>query len=262
MKKISEMVMPTKVNKTVNIQDFFYSMSARSLSHCTIPTVYEGDGICGIAFDENARNLPKSAMNNGLIIDLAAAEILTERGIDVGLCDIGDAVTSSEEHFLDNNNYTATYGAHHNLITVSDNAEVLSEIKTDKGNTVMSYRYENAYSQRFLVLNINTRLWEDRVLKTYERSRQYKENIKWLSGKELPAYCYGHPSMYIQAKKSSKAMAVGLWNMHADIAIEPVVELSEIYSEIEFINCNGRLDGNKVYLNDILPFAFAGFEVK
>ena len=57
-------------------------------------------------------------------------------------------------------------------------------------------------------------------------------------------------------------MAVGLWNMHADIALEPVIELSKTYSEIEFINCNGRLDGNKVYLNDILPFAFAGFEVK
>ena len=262
MKKVSDMVMPTGVNKTVNIQDLFFSKSARTLAHCTVPTVYEGEGICGIVFDENARKLPISAMDNGLIIDLAAAEILTERGIDVGLCDIGDAVTSSEEHFLDNNNYTATYGAVHNLIKVSEKVEILIEIETDKGKTVMSYRYENADSQRFLVLNVNTRNAEDRILKTYERSRQYKDSIKWLSGKELPAYCYGHPSMYIQAKKSSKAMAVGLWNMHADIAIEPVIELSKTYSEIEFINCNGRLDSNKVYLNDILPFAFAGFEVK
>ena len=262
MKKISEMVMPTKVNKTVDIHDLFFSKAARTLAHCTLPTVYEGEGICGIAFDENARNLSQSAMNNGLIIDLAAAEILTEQGIDVGLCDIGDNVTSSEEHFLDNNNYVATYGALHNLIRVSDNAVILSKIETDKGTTVMSYLYENAVSQRFLVLNVNTRNAEDRILKTYERSRQYKESIKWLSGKELPAYCYGHPSMYIQAKKSGEAMAVGLWNMHADIAVEPIVELSETYSEIEFINCNGRLDGNKVYLEDIPAYGFGFFEVK
>ena len=34
------------------------------------------------------------------------------------------------------------------------------------------------------------------------------------------------------------------------------------YSEIECINCTGKIDGNKVTLTDIPPFAFAGFEVK
>ncbi|MBR5528515.1 MAG: hypothetical protein IKV97_05865 [Clostridia bacterium] len=88
-KKVSDMVMPTKVNSTVNIQDMFFSKAARTLSSCSIPTVYEGCGICGIVFDENARNLPLEALENGLILDIAAAEILTERGIDVGLESIG-----------------------------------------------------------------------------------------------------------------------------------------------------------------------------
>ena len=57
-------------------------------------------------------------------------------------------------------------------------------------------------------------------------------------------------------------MAVGLWNFFADPAIDPVVELDSEYSGIEFLNTNGKLDGNKVYLNDIPPFGFAGFEVK
>ena len=57
-------------------------------------------------------------------------------------------------------------------------------------------------------------------------------------------------------------MAVGLWNFFADPAIDPVVELDGEYGGIEFLNTNGKLDGNKVYLNDIPPFGFVGFEVK
>ena len=34
------------------------------------------------------------------------------------------------------------------------------------------------------------------------------------------------------------------------------------YSGIEFLNTNGKLDKNKVYLSDIPPFGFVGFEVK
>ncbi len=53
-----------------------------------------------------------------------------------------------------------------------------------------------------------------------------------------------------------------LWNFFADTAIEPVIELGKEYSKIEFINCDGRLEGDKVYLSDIQPFGFVAFEVK
>ena len=43
--------------------------------------------------------------------------------------------------------------------------------------------------------------------------------------------------------------------------MSPVVELGEEYNDIKFINCNGRLEGDKVYMDDIAPFSFAGFEV-
>ena len=79
---------------------------------------------------------------------------------------------------------------------------------------------------------------------------------------KLPAYVYGNPSLYIQCKKNNDAMAVGLWNFFADTAIEPKVELDKEYKEITFINCNGRLEGDKVVLTDIEPFGFVGFEVK
>jgi len=129
----------------------------------------------------------------------------------------------------------------------------------------MTYRYENADGNRFLVLNFSTRLANKDnypLLRHYERGRQYTENVEWLSGKKLPAYCYGHPSLYMLCKENENSLSVGLWNFFADIAIEPVVQLGDNYSQIEFINCGGRLEDDKVYLEDIAAFDFAGFEVK
>lgn len=261
--KLSDMVMPTAVNKSVNIENLFFSKAARTLAFNTIPTVYEGDGVCGIVFDENARNMPLDALENGLIIDIAAAEILTERGIDVGVESIGAAVPCGTcEHFIDDGNHIitdriTTYG-----IELKPGAEVLSDTETPAGIVPISFRYENANGNRFLVLNLNTRTDNNNVLKHYARSKQYAENVQWLSGKKLPAYVYGNPALYIICKKNENSMAVGLWNFFADTAIEPALELDGEYCGIEFLNTSGKLDKNKVYLGDIPPFGFVAFELK
>jgi len=262
MNKVADMVNPTKINDSVKIQDLFFSKAARTLAYNTIPTVYEGDGVCGIVFDENARNMPMNALKNGLIIDIAAAEILTERGIDVGIESIGEIVRDGvTEHFLKNNNHILSNGSAIYNIKLKENTEILSDIETATGVLPVSYKYENADGNRFLVLNINTRNGNSNLLFHYERSRQYAETIPWLSGNKLPAYSYGNPQMYIQCKTDGDKMAVGLWNFYADTAIEPVVELDDTYNSINFINCNGKLENNKVYLKDIAPFTLAGFEV-
>jgi len=269
MNKLADMKLPTAVNSDVNIEELFFSKAARSLAFNTVPTVYDGDGLTGIVFDENARNLPLSAMKKGLILDIAAAEILTERGVDVGLKSIGKAFVGGDEHFLHNGNHILFYGGKAYDISVNENAEILSDTEYGGKTVPVSYRYENADGNRFLVLNINTRSTQnikdpkDNILKHYERSRQYAENVKWLGGEALPAYVYGHPALYMQCKKGKDgSLAVGLWNFHADIAFAPTVELSKTYSKAEFINCNGELCGNKLTLTDIPAFGFVGFEVK
>lgn len=262
MKKIGDMVMPTKVNDAINIQNMFFSKAARTLAYNTIPTVYEGVGVCGAVFDENARNLPLEALDKGLIIDIAAAEILAERGVDVGLEAIGEAVDCESERYLNNSCHVASLGAKIYNIKVSESAEVLSDSETAHGSVPVSYRYENAHGQRFLVINVNTRSDADNILKHYARSRQYADEIQWLGGEKLPAYSYGNPALYIQCKEENGAMAVGLWNLFADIAMDPVVELAREYSKIKFTNCNGRLEGDKVYLENIAPFGIAAFEVE
>lgn len=269
MNKLSDMVMPTAVNSSVNIESLFFSKAARTLAYNTIPTVYEGKGVCGIVFDENARNMPLEALENGLIIDIAAAEILNARGIDVGI-ESFDAVLDSGtplddggcEHFINNNNHILTDGIPIYDIKLKPSAEILSDTVTSAGVIPMSYRYENADGNRFLVLNVNTRSDNDNVLKHYARSRQYAENIPWLSGKKLPAYVYGNPALYIIAKKNERGMAIGLWNMFADEVLHPVIELDRDYNTAEFIKCSGTLNGDKIELSEISPYGFAFINLK
>ena len=94
------------------------------------------------------------------------------------------------------------------------------------------------------------------------RQNQLIREYEWLAEEKLPAVGRKHPDLYILAKKSENSMAVGLWNIFPDRIFEPVVELDKKYSRIEFINCKGSLNSDKVIIDgDIQPFTFCGFEV-
>ena len=274
MKKIAEMEMETAVNKGADIEYMFQSKAARTLAHNSIPTTYEGEGVCGIVFDENARALDLSALKNGLILDIAAAEILMSRGVDVGITAIGESCTGSIERNIKTGNKICHY---FDPITVFNNEyskdiNILSVIDTDKGSIPLSYLYENKDGNKFLVFNSNsrsngegrrknTRFGSESVFRNYERSRQIAEFTELASGKKLPAYVYGCPEMYLQCKEGDGKLAVGLWNFFADEAFDFTVQLAEEYSSIKLLNCEGTLDGNKVTIKSIPPFGFGFFEV-
>lgn len=275
MRKIADMEMETAVNKGADIEYMFQSKAARTLAHNSIPTTYEGDGVCGIVFDENARTLPLSALQNGLILDVAAAEILMARGVDVGIKKIGLECSGEKERILGSDN-----NIHHYFVPITTfdneynkNVKILSVLETEKGDIPLSYLYENADGNKFLVFNANSRLngegkrkntrfGPESVFRNYERSRQIADFTEWCSGKKLPAYVYGCPEMYVQCKEKDGKLAVGLWNFFADEAFDFTVELSESYSNIRFLNCEGELLGDKVTVKSIPAFGFGFFEVE
>ena len=246
----------------VNIEHMVFPQAARILSYNTIPIKFEGEGQCGAVFGEDARQLPLDQIGKGMILDLAAAKILSQRGVDVGVSEFGGMTKCGRlERYITPENYCLTRDMPIGKIVLKEGAEVLSDTETPDGVYPVSFRYENAQGQRFLILNAVPNVSNNNPLKQYARSRQIEENVSWISGKKLPAYCYGNPAMYTIAKEGDGQLAVGLWNLHADIAIDPVVELAESYTSIEFIGCSGKLEGDKVLLSDIPAFGFAGFNV-
>lgn len=269
IEKFKDMALSVKSNGNYDIFNLFFSPAAKLLSDNSIPTVYEGSGVCGIAFAENVSMVSPEEMKNGLIIDLRAAEILSSQGIDTGLIAKGKKVKIAREDFCKTGERYRHEGNAYE-VSVKDDAEVLSYFVQldDKGEVVRktpgSYYYKNSNGQQFLVFSYAPYEVFSSTENEY-RGYVYTELINEAVtrfGRKLPAYTYGNPDLYMIAKKDNNSMSVGLWNIFPDEILHPTIHLDGEYSEISFINCSGQLDGNKVFLSELPPFGFAGFEVR
>lgn len=239
----------------------FFSPAAKMLATQTIPSIYKGLGTVGVAFGENVKYLDDGALNNGLILDVSAAQILEKSGVDVGLEDVGEVYKTAKEYFTEKGRYVNTAGCPATEITVKNGARVQSFFTDGQKKTVGSYAYENADGQKFLVFAFDAYNIREHVIKQYARGEQI---VNWIisTGKNLPAYMYGNPDCYMLCKENEDGKAVWIGNFFADECMNTTVVLDREYKEIEFINCNGRLNGNKVELDYIAPFASVGFEVQ
>ena len=193
----------------------FASSAAKLIADASIPTIYEGEGICGAAFGENVKQVPKEAFVRGLIVDRCGAELLEGMGVQVGLKEKG-------------------------------------------GKVPETFFHENADGGRFFVLNFDTRGAKGRG---YDISRTLADAVQRLSGGKLPAYVNGNPDLYVMVKRGGGETVVGLWNIFADSVLGGVVEIDAPAGDVEFFNCTGRKDGDRIVIDEILPFSFAGVRI-
>lgn len=244
--------------------NLFFDYAIKMLSDNSIPTIFEGNDGVGIAFGENARHLPEDALNNGLILDIRAAKILMEKGIDVGIASIGEKTLNNLLYFPEFDDVVVTeYGEDSAYdIKVKDSAEVIVYSENDGKRFVDAYHYENANGQRFLVYAFDGSFTSAARHRNYYTQLQLCSSIEWLSKKKMAVKCLGNPDLYIIAKENEKGLGIGLWNIFADEILKPVIELGSEYSSAEFVNCSGELNGNKITLSEISPFGFAFIHLK
>lgn len=261
--KVSDMQMPNALGKPGDMENAFYPSAARVLATNSIPTVYEGAGITGIAFGENAYALTDECLERGLIIDLLAAKILSDRGFDVGIDTFGEAVRINFQYINEDDNYIIANGRSVFDIKVNPNAEIISYAaqKLEQASIPFCYKYQNAKGQKFLVFNCIGKD-NEMLLKNHANGKIIADNTTWLSGDKLPAFCYGNPNLYIQCKEDEKTLVIGIWNFFEDEVIEPVIQLGQKYQSAEFLNGSGTLCSDTVKLADIPPFAFRGVVLK
>ena len=269
MTKFENINMPEYYPESSSHTGFFFSPAAELLSAQTIPTVYDGLGTVGIAFGDNAKYLDAGALENGLILDIRAAQILQATGIDVGLLNVGEEYAPDQEYFPDKKRYVGTYGFTATDITVRESAKIHSVLKGGERESIGSYSYENAAGQKFLVFafDMYRALYEikggaiyEHAMKQYARGEQIEAFITSL-GKKLPASMKGNPGCYMLCKEGKTGKSVWIGNFFADECMNTTVILDKEYSNIEFINCSGRLVGNRVELDRIGPFSYLGFSV-
>lgn len=240
----------------------------------SMPTSFDTDCV-NVLFGENARRISREELKNGSVIDIVAAKILTERGIDVGITEINGeqgapgvrgGFEAVFEYDADKKNSTAMRG---NVriydIRHKNGARAVSYFKIGEAFQVGVYEYENADGERFLVYPFDAeqartqRNW----FNSYWRKQQLIDSLEFLGRKPFEVYDTGkNPMLYILAKKNESSIAVGLWNIFEDKIPETRIHVEGEYESIRFVNCQGHREGSDVVIDStIYPFEFAGFEL-
>ena len=112
-----------------------------------------------------------------------------------------------------------------------------------------------------MVFNGNAKTCE-MLLKHHANAGIIAEQVEWLSGKKLPAFCYGNPNLYVQAKEDDEQTVIGIWNFFEDEVLDPVIQFGQTYQSAEFLCGSGELCGDRACLTDIPPYAFRGIVLK
>ena len=267
MHKIEKYEFPKKYESGIShfAENTIYSTAAKLLSENAVPSAYEDSGYPVIVFGENARYITENELENGAVIDAAAAEILQSKGIDTGVLKCEKAECISELFCEENDEITCLDGIATIKAECNKGVIVKSEFMPQK--TPASYLYENEKGIRFYVLMIDSSRSNREnynYFNSYHRQKHLAEAIKWLCEKPLPAFCGKNPFLYILASKNNenKAMSVALFNINIDEIIKPEIILDKEYSDIRFIGCDGKLEGSKVILSGYIePYGIAAFEV-
>lgn len=237
------------------------------LTSSSIPTVYRGEGICRAVFDESARHFSKEELGDGVIIDSAAALILTERGIDVGIDKFLGTQDLNDFTLTDAESGVGSLVLHTGVVWVTrcelkEGASVLTYVSGGGERLPFAYNYENAEGVRFTVFLYNSKptSCNTRMITSYAVSAALRRAIPYLSRKPL-AYSTGHaPALYTECSRDENSISVLMCNCFADSVLSPTVELDREYGKVEFVGAQGRIEGNKViFETDVPAYGFVAF---
>ncbi|MEE1047970.1 MAG: hypothetical protein U0M60_11160 [Clostridia bacterium] len=266
MRIIENQDLPKKFIGEEPIRNYWmYNQASVIPTAAAIPTTYSGDGICGMAFGEQAKYLPDTAFNKGLIIDIKAAEILQANGIDVGLKSRKSLGYFPVERFEKYGTdifiqcYTNSYN-----IEISDKAEVISTYYYEGIETPSAYLYENEKGQRFMVYAFDMEEVHNRsgLILSYCRGRQLNDAIEWLSGEKMPVVCNGQPKLYCICKEDESEISAGYLNFHADEINNAEIKFANKAKSVRFINCEGEATEEGAVIKHIKSFGFAGIVIE
>ena len=229
------------------------------LASCSIPTVYEGEGICTAAFGESARMLTKKQLASGLITDATGAIYLQRAGIDVGLSGEGeffDGALTVINTIDPEERAVSTKGAGRFLdAALAPSATPVLYATISGERKLLAYTYENADGERFLVYTFEAMSFykDSGLFRGYAQQQLLLKMIPWLSGKSLPIVSRKNPELYTICERGEDgSLAVGLFNCFADSVLYPTFELDREYKSVECAGCEAELNGKTLTLRSEL----------
>ena len=274
MHKLADATLPKKFDTVKSqkqiMKKYAFSEAQMMLSVNSIPTVYDGQGLCGIAFGENAKYLTDDAFEKGLILDVTAAEILQSRGIDVGLKSSKPLGMAALEDFFVGTPVSVYWATDLLDVEIADGARVISEFVDTyylggekRRRTPSAYLYENKQGQRFLVYAFRSENQPETsgMYWNYRRGEQIASVIEWLGGKPLPVTCYGEPYGYCRCNEDENSVAVAYFNCSPDGIEKLDFKFARDVKNVKIIGGKGTVtDARTVCVEDIRGFGYVAIE--
>ncbi len=237
-------------------------------NHCiasrnAIPTVY-GKASCEIIFGENAKYIPLSELPLGAILDARAAEILTERGVDVGLSSSVEYVQASPFEFWNGIRIHLWKANRFGKARLSPRAEILSTVGDDA--IPCAYRYENKDGFRFLVFcfDAGSLDFSSNLFCHYARRQQLNESLDWL-GADVPFRLEGnYPNLYAMCKRGDDgSLLIALFNFTENPLRNLRLSLLDGLENQSILpkNCTFKRMDRQIVIDSLPPFEFCAIEI-
>ena len=241
----------------------FFSAASAMLTQLCIPVRYTGEAQVGAAFGQDALNIPQ--LPKKLILDLPAAKLLMEKGLDLGIESISPCGgSSSEEYFmaggkkviaLHNSGLGLFPGMHSGYydVKLSEKATVLSEFSCRGGNKPSSCLYRSGNTEFFILLFDAAALGQSSSEEcSYYRQQQLVDFI----GNAYPAI-QSEAGIYCLCKESAdgKKMAALIENLSYDSVFDFDIQLDGSWDNASLYGIDGTLspDKKRIHVDGELP---------
>lgn len=256
MKKAEDSDFSERGSHPAVVENQFFPKAPRMLTALSFPTIYRGTGCAGIAFGENARHLPEDAFEKPLILDIPAARILAEQGIDTGLDRFIGNSGASRTHFAEMEEYVQVQSSNGGFCRVTLKAGAVVRGTYDAGEDFpFLASYENADGRRFILLGFDAEIVSEDAWRNYALAAMLHRMLAEM-GAAVPVQCLGNPDLYILAKEDEKQCAIGFFNIFAD-DIEPAeAKIPGKWSNARFYGCTGHKTEEGIVIDYIPAYGY------
>ncbi len=276
LKKLQSAVLPEEYIGDEKIENIFFTYASKAANANAVPVKYNNPiNSCFMAFGENIRFITEEEMKCGAIIDLWAAKILTERGIDVGIENIGEELSGRPVIFNDGEitNIVGIEPPKYNRLKLNKNCKVLANafkngssyhsFKAEDESPVI-YTYENKNGAKFLVLAVMGYYFNNSLFfRNYKTAKIIKDQIKQFNKKPLTATVNNCPDVYVIAKENKESIAVGIFNFSDDTYRDTEVIIGEPFNKIKSSFEPGiNMHNGNITVENLPPYSNVFFELE
>ena len=250
--RITDAILPSTLVSEKAVMRTYFSSAAAMLACHAIPVAYDGEGDCAMIFGDDA--LYYTGNPKKVVLDVTAALILKQRGLDVGIESTSPALAPAFELFQNETVRLDRVDPHAAFmdLTLKSGATVQSRFDT---GAVASFTYKN-----LLVLNFDaTAVNESTPLYcAYTRGKQLQEFF----GYPFPAIV-GYADLYSLCAAKDKQQVTLFQNHSIDPVFDFDILLPRPCKSFSLLGAEGTLDGCRIRVtSDFLPQATILMEIE